>query len=163
MQARCTSARRRVQPTRIRGSPGLPWDHQSTLAAQSPNYLHCIQTFPCGPAEPPLSSPFTYLSPALSSPVQSRQVLSSLLVCTFASSRTEHGPWQTSSPRSSSRCLANVTETCLSTHHLPFTSFPDFLIDSSPHRHTGHQSPTFAFASRVLFCFGLFCFVQHAV
>jgi hypothetical protein len=45
-------------------------------------------------------------------------VLSSPLVCTFP---TKHGPSQTSSPRSSSRCLANVTKTYLSTHLLTDT------------------------------------------
>jgi hypothetical protein len=111
---------------------------------------HCTQTFPGRPAHRPLSSPACHPPcRVLFTAVQ----FGSLLSSPIKSSRL-HLSHQT-------RPIADVIASLLLA--LPCERDQNISIDSSLHRHTGHQSPTFAFATRVLFCLVWFSLVQHAV
>jgi hypothetical protein len=91
----------------------LPTTH--TLHTAHRLFIVAPPTLPC--PHLPVTRPVESCSLLFSS-VHFCPVLSSLLVCTFP---TKHGPSQTSSPRSSSCCLVNVTKTCPSTHLLTDT------------------------------------------
>jgi hypothetical protein len=159
-----TQARRRqaaLRPVDVSSRPGsvdLPGCHGTTSRhlppnLPTPNYTHtthCTQTFYCRPAYPPLSSPachpprrvlFTAVQfgSLLSSPIKSSRL--------YLSHQT--------------RSIADVIASLLLV--LPCERDQNMSVDSSPHRHTGHPSPTFAFAIRVLFCLVWFSLVQHAV
>jgi hypothetical protein len=158
------AARRRqaaLRPVDVSSRPGsvdLPGCHGTTSRhlppnLPTPNYTHtthCTQTFPCRPAYPPLSSPACHpLRRVLFTAVQ----FGSLLSSPIKSSRL-YLSHQT-------RSIADVIASLLLV--LPCERDQNMSVDSSPHRHTGHPSPTFAFATRVLFCLVWFSLVQHAV